>query len=141
MKTTTGLIVALLVCALTGIGATGCNTFKGAGQDIEKGGQAVEKAATDTQKDMKHPRTHTITATAKSGGMISPSGSTSVAYGANYTYAVNARPGHHVADVLVDGNSIGAVSRYTFENVTAHHTISALFTASHIVMLCFCANV
>jgi predicted small secreted protein len=128
MKTTTGLIAALLVCTLTGIVATGCNTFKGAGKDIESGGQAVQNAATDTQKDMEHPRSHTISATAKSGGMISPSGDTRVAYGTNYTFAINANPGHHVADVLVDGNSVGAVSRYTFEKVTAHHTISALFT-------------
>ena len=130
MKTATGLIVALLVCALIGMGATGCNTFKGAGKDIKNGGQAVENAATDTQKGMEHPRMRTITATAKSGGMISPSGSTRVAYGTNYTFAINANPGHHVADVLVDGNSVGAVSRYTFENVTAHHRITALFTAN-----------
>jgi predicted small secreted protein len=130
MKTTTGFIAALLICALMGVGATGCNTFKGAGKDIQKGGQAVEKAATDTQKEMKHPGTHTIMATAKSGGVISPSGSTSVAYGSNYTFAINADPDHHVADVLIDGSSVGAVSRYTFEDVTAHHTISALFTTN-----------
>ncbi len=129
MKTTTGLIAGMLVCALIGIGATGCNTFKGAGKDIANGGQAVENAAADTQKDMKHPRAHTISASAKSGGIISPSGSTSVAYGASYTYAVNANPGHHVADVLVDGTSVGAVSRHTFENVKEHHTILALFAA------------
>ncbi len=127
MKTTAGLVVTLLVCALIGIGASGCNTFKGAGKDIENGGQAVENAAADTQKEMRHPRMHTITATAKSGGMISPSGGISVSYGADYTFAINAKPGHHVADVLVDGNSVGAVSRYSFEKVTAHHTISALF--------------
>ena len=130
MKKTTGLIAALLVCALIGVGAAGCNTFKGAGKDIQTGGQAVENAAKDTQKEMEHPRTHTITASAKPGGTISPSGSTSVAYGTNWTFAVNANPGHHVADVLVDGKSVGAVSRYTFDNVTEHHTISALFTAN-----------
>jgi predicted small secreted protein len=129
MKTTNGLIAALLVCALTGIGATGCNTFKGAGKDIQQGGKAVENAAEDTRKEMERPRTHTITASAGSGGMISPSGGTSVAPGADYTFAVNANAGHHVADVLVDGKSVGAVSRYTFDNVTAHHTISAKFTA------------
>jgi predicted small secreted protein len=130
MKTTTGLIVTLLVCALTGIGASGCNTFKGAGKDIQKGGQAVEKAADDTQKGIEQPRTHSITASAESGGVISPSGSTSVTTGSHPTFTIKANSGHHVADVLVDGKSVGAVSRYTFDNVTEHHTISALFTVN-----------
>ena len=30
--------------------------------------------------------------------------------------------------MLVDGQSVGAVDSYTFENVTANHTIAALFT-------------
>ena len=34
---------------------------------------------------------------------------------------------YHVADVLVDGVSVGAVTSYTFTNVTANHTISATF--------------
>jgi len=130
MKTTTGLIAALLVCALIGIGAAGCNTFKGAGKDIEKGGQAVEKAASDTQQGIEHPRTHTITASAEPGGMISPSGSTRIATGSHLTFTVKANRGHHVADVLVDGKSVGAIDRYTFDNVTEHHTISALFAAN-----------
>ena len=34
---------------------------------------------------------------------------------------------YEVADVLVDGQSVGAVNSYTFNNVTADHTISATF--------------
>ena len=33
---------------------------------------------------------------------------------------------HAIADVLVDGQSVGAVDSYTFENVTANHTIAAV---------------
>ncbi len=32
-----------------------------------------------------------------------------------------------IEDVLVDGSSVGAVSSYTFNNVTSNHTISASF--------------
>ena len=39
----------------------------------------------------------------------------------------HAGPGYHIADVLVDGGSVGAVSGYTFTNVTADHTIAASF--------------
>ena len=34
---------------------------------------------------------------------------------------------YHVADVLVDGVSVGALTSYTFTNVTANHTIAASF--------------
>ena len=37
--------------------------------------------------------------------------------------------GYHVADVLVDGASVGAVITYTFTNVTADATISVTFAA------------
>jgi predicted small secreted protein len=128
MKASNGLVVALVVCALVGIGALGCNTFRGAGKDIEKGGQAVQKAVDNAQNGKERP--HTITASAGSGGSISPSGSTSVTYGLSRTFTIKANRGYHVADVLVDGGSVGAVSRHTFDNVTANHTISALFTVN-----------
>ena len=38
--------------------------------------------------------------------------------------------GYELADVLVDGRSVGAVGRYTFEKVHKNHTITAVFTAS-----------
>lgn len=41
--------MALVVMVVAGIIASGCNTFKGAGRDIQKGGQAVENAADDVQ--------------------------------------------------------------------------------------------
>jgi hypothetical protein len=36
-------------------------------------------------------------------------------------------PHYHVSDVLVDGSSVGAVSGYTFSNISANHTIAASF--------------
>lgn len=42
-----GLLALLLIA---GVVANGCNTFKGAGKDIQKGGEAVEDAATGAQK-------------------------------------------------------------------------------------------
>ena len=36
--------------------------------------------------------------------------------------------GYVLADVLVDGQSQGAVSSYTFENITTAHKIVAIFT-------------
>jgi len=126
MKTSTGFLVTLLVCALASMGVLGCNTFRGAGKDIQKGGEAVERAANDVQNDMKGP--HTITAWAETGGLISPSGHISVANHSSRSYTIKANWGYHVSDVLVDGQSVGAVNRYTFDSVTANHTIMATFT-------------
>lgn len=130
MKTSTGLVVALLVCAVVAVGALGCNTVKGAGKDIEKGGKGIQNAAENTQEGIEHRGPHTIAASSESGGSISPSGDTRMAYRSSRTFTIKANRGYHVADVLVDGKSLGARSRYTFDNVTANHTISALFTAN-----------
>ena len=71
---------------------------------------------------------YTITATAGEGGSITPAGEVSVKEGASQTFAIAVQEGYAIADVLVDGQSVGAVDSYTFENVTANHTIAALFT-------------
>ena len=72
---------------------------------------------------------YSITATAGTGGSITPSGSTTVNSGGNQAYTITAASGYVVASVSVDGVSVGAVSSYAFNNVTATHTIAATFTA------------
>ena len=72
-------------------------------------------------------RTETITASAGRGGTIAPAGSVPVSYGANETFTINANRGYAIANVTVDGISVGAVTSYTFTNVTTNHTISAAF--------------
>jgi len=73
------------------------------------------------------PTTYTITPSAGSNGSISPSGATTVNSGDNQTFTITANSGYHISDVIVDGSSVGAVSTYTFSDVTANHTISATF--------------
>jgi hypothetical protein len=75
-------------------------------------------------------RTFTITASAGTGGSISPTGAVSVLYGANQTFTITPNTGYQIASVLVDGASVGAVISYTFTNVTTVHTISASFSAT-----------
>lgn len=76
------------------------------------------------------PATYTITATAGTGGSISPSGSTSVTEGNSKTYTITANSGYKIADVRVDGSSIGAASTYTFSGVSSSHSISATFASA-----------
>jgi hypothetical protein len=65
-------------------------------------------------------------------GTISPSGSVSVKCGSDQTFVISPAAGYHVADILVDNADVGAVSKYTFHNVSANHTISGSFDVSSV---------
>ena len=68
-----------------------------------------------------------ITAKAGANGMITPSGNVTVKAGADQAFAIQPNSGYTVSKVLVDGTDVGAVTSYTFKNVTANHTIEAVF--------------
>ncbi|MCX6374023.1 MAG: hypothetical protein NTX16_13295, partial [Actinobacteria bacterium] len=69
----------------------------------------------------------TITPSAGPNGSISPDTTQTVAYGADRAFTIASATGYYVADVLVDGVSVGPVPGYTFKAVSANHTISASF--------------
>ena len=73
------------------------------------------------------PGYYIIRATAGAGGFITPSGDVSVRAGANQTFTITPNRGYAVSDVKIDGRSIGAVQSYTFENISASHTIEVQF--------------
>ena len=70
---------------------------------------------------------YTIKATAGAGGSISPSGNVSIREGRDQTFTITPDKGYAVANVKIDGKSIGAVKSYTFENVRRTHTIEVIF--------------
>jgi DNA gyrase inhibitor GyrI len=72
---------------------------------------------------------YTITASAGTGGSISPSGAITTNSGDNVTFTITPGGGYNVAVVLVDGSSVGAVTSYIFTSVTNNHSISASFSA------------
>ena len=72
-------------------------------------------------------RRYNIEADAGRGGDISPDGRVRVRRGEDQTFRITADDGWEIADVEVDGESVGAVERYTFENVRTDHTISVTF--------------
>ncbi len=77
--------------------------------------------------------TFTVTATAGSGGGISPSGAQTMNAGSSQSFTITPSTGYHIADVLVDGSSVGAVTSYEFDNLGADHTIAASFAADPVV--------
>ena len=78
---------------------------------------------------------YTITASAGSGGTISPSGEQKVNPGSSLTFTISADADHAVWDVMVDGISAGPVDTYTFDNVSSDHTIHATFVKKVIEVL------
>ncbi len=72
--------------------------------------------------------TYTITASAGSGVNISPIGTVSVTEGNSRTFAITPDEDYRIASVLVDGVNQGAIRSYTFNHVTANHTITVTAT-------------
>ena len=71
-----------------------------------------------------------ITVTQGENGTIAPDTQTEVEYGSNKTFTITPNDYYVIADVIVDGSSRGALSSYTFYNVTSNHTITAVFEAN-----------
>jgi PKD repeat protein len=68
-----------------------------------------------------------ITASAGSGGTITPSGSVSVNDGSSQTFTITQNAGYSILDVVVNGTSQGPIPSYTFTNVRSDQIISATF--------------
>ncbi|MBQ1731905.1 MAG: T9SS type A sorting domain-containing protein, partial [Bacteroidales bacterium] len=78
-----------------------------------------------------------ITASASEGGTITPSGNVEVNCGDNKEFVITANEGYEIENVVVDGQSQGAITSYTFENVTeAGHSIEATFNEIIVVPEC-----
>ncbi|MBR1931479.1 MAG: Ig-like domain-containing protein, partial [Lachnospiraceae bacterium] len=68
-----------------------------------------------------------ITVICGDGGTITPSDLITVSEGESQTFTMQALQGYSLSEVFVDGESVGAVSTYTFHNVVDHHVIEAKF--------------
>ena len=71
--------------------------------------------------------TFNITASAGANGGITPFGIVPVPEGTDKTFMATPDAGYLVSNLLVDSQSVGQVTSYTFHNVTAEHTIAAVF--------------
>ena len=67
---------------------------------------------------------YSISASADSNSTINPSGTVNVASGGSQAFTISANTGYHLTHVYVDSADPGAISNYTFTNVTANHSIS-----------------
>ena len=95
--------------------------------------ESVTITATYKDKEEVLPVLYTITASADSGGSITPSGNIKVIEKGSKTFTITADNNYRISSVMVDGVDQGAISTYTFSNVTANHTISASFSYVGVV--------
>lgn len=73
------------------------------------------------------PTGYTITVTAGKGGSVSPKGQVSVQEGGTITFTITPDEGYELRELKIDGVDVGAQLSYTFTNVTAGHTLYAVF--------------
>ena len=81
-----------------------------------------------------------LTASAGANGTINPAGTVKVNQGASQTFTIAPNSGYLVSAVTVDGTSVGAVTSYTFSNVTAAHSISATFKQAPVTQYTLTAS-
>jgi subtilisin family serine protease len=83
--------------------------------------------------------TYTITASSTANGSIQPNGEVIVNQGANQDFQVNAAEGYQISNLTVDGvtvtDAIGQSSyTYSFNNVSANHSIAADFALKNYII-------
>jgi hypothetical protein len=92
--------------------------------DVESGfsNEAYFTASSDNP-----PSSYTIQSNAGPNGSISPMGAVIAQPNTNLIFTITPNSGYRIDDVLVDGQSVGAVSTYTFHSIAADHSIQAIF--------------
>lgn len=68
-----------------------------------------------------------ITVTAGMGGSVSPKGLVLIKEGESETFVIAANEGYITFEVKVDGEDVGPVEEYTFEDVDSDHTLYVIF--------------
>lgn len=101
----------------------------GTSQGVQSSYTFSNVAANHTIEAMFAIDVYSITTSVGPGGTISPT-SALVSYGGSQAFTIAPSNGYSISSVLVDGISQGAITAYTFTNVTSAHSISATFTAN-----------
>ena len=94
--------------------------------------QAVPAAVTPTPvtqvTSAPASKTRYITVTAGTGGSVSPSGAVGVEEGKDITFTITPKQGYELTQLLIDGKAAELSDSYRFANVTADHTLYAVFS-------------
>lgn len=117
--------------ALTGTpGESSAGLFEDITISVSDGSSTVSLSPFTVNVTQITSSSFTITASAGSGGSISPSGSLARAPGTNQTFTIAPNSGYEIANVLVDGKSVGSINTYTFSDIDTNHSISVTFSSN-----------
>ena len=89
--------------------------------------QAPEEPAPSESSSGSRFSYSTISASAGENGSVSPSGNLSVRDDLSQTFVFTPDKGYRVKDVLIDGQSVGALRSYTFATVRKNRTVEVIF--------------
>lgn len=94
---------------------------------VVRGYDAYGNESADSNQVTTAVASYAVTASAGTGGTISPAGQVTVAQGGSAAFAIAPSPGYAIADVRVNNVSVGPVTSYVISNVKANQTIAASF--------------
>ena len=86
----------------------------------------VTRDVTYTAQFIAVPKEYTVTVAPTEHGRVTPDEYTVTGLH-SYTYAFIPDEGYRIADVTVNGSSVGAVTSYTFTDIRAHQTLEVRF--------------
>jgi hypothetical protein len=104
--------------------------------DVRVDGTSIGKPASYTFSNVAADHTiavdfalnqYLLTATSGANGSIAPSGAVSATYGGSQTFSFTPADHYRIADVKVDGVSVGTPGSYTFDNISANHAIEVTY--------------
>ena len=105
----------------------GFGTGEPISMELSNGALSVTGEGVSTLSRTNMETEYFISAGAGTGGNVSPDGLASYAEGSSATYIFTPDPGYVVRAVYVDGENLGSMMEYTFENITDSHTIDVEF--------------
>ncbi|TAK66488.1 MAG: T9SS type A sorting domain-containing protein, partial [Bacteroidetes bacterium] len=77
---------------------------------------------------------YTIVALAGAGGTITPPDTVIVLEGNNQQFIITPETGYDIDSLFIDGVQVDSTTSYTFINVTANHTIRAVFAVASVTV-------
>lgn len=77
-------------------------------------------------------KSYTINSDGGDHGKITPAGNIKAEYGDSKIFRITPDKGYKIKDVLVDGVSVGAVNKYTFDDINKDHTISVIYEKTDV---------
>ncbi len=90
-------------------------------------GLDVDTSAAPSAVTLLTSKHYTITASAGSHGVISPSGATSILAGDEQDFSITPESGYTIDQILVDNSPVSQQNPFPFDNVQADHTIAVTF--------------